>query len=353
MTGARNLFDVRNLAKWREINPEFKTMDDVLAMPPKLGIVEDWIFHEGNAISRAYGDRGKGLMRDLVSLFKKDPYAEDTTVVGVLKKHGFTESLMNAAGYFMRKSERFNRTYGFLASYLQARESVLPVVYEKWDAPYLIDTAKKAMQTAQFLYSNANRQAFGRTNLGAIFTRFKHWAWQNVRFQGEIIRQAAYSGYRPGSVEMERFERMFAANVFALGLASLLPYTIFESALPPPLNYFQDLADWMFGNKKERERAFFAGNIGLPSALAPLNTIMPSIARLPKGIYDLPSTFGLIWGGELQRIGEFTTYSLFPFGRLGKDLARAWDSPELATQFLLGIPAHAIGRVKRKKEKEK
>jgi hypothetical protein len=82
---------------------------------------------------------------------------------------------------------------------------------------------------------------------------------------------------------------------------------------------------------------------------------MPSIARFPKGIYDLPNTFNLIWGGEIGRIGEFTSYSLFPGGRMSKDIFKMYanDSPEMAVDWLMGIPLHNMGQLMRKESNKK
>ena len=161
------------------------------------------------------------------------------------------------------------------------------------------------------------------------------------------------AGYKPGSKEMDRLQRLMTANLFAIGLVSLLPYSIFEYVLPAPLNYFQNLADWMFGNKKERERAFFAGSTGIPSAIAPLNEFFPPIARLPKGLYDLPNTFGLIFGGEAGRMSEYTTYTLFPYGRLGKDALKVLNDPTSWDTALFGIPDNALLYQMRSEEPQK
>ena len=147
-------------------------------------------------------------------------------------------------------------------------------------------------------------------------------------------------GFLPNSPESKRFERLVTADLFVVGLASLLPMSIFGGALPAPFSYFKDLADWMFGNSKERERAYFSQSTGVPAALAPLNVLFPPIARLPKGIYDLPNTFNVMYGGEFSRIGEFTTYSLMPFGRMTKDLLKVYENPGLAPQALGGVPLH-------------
>jgi len=218
-----------------------------------------------------------------------------------------------------------------------------------WDTPFLIEAGKKGIAATQFLYSNANRPAFARTNLGKVYTRFKLWSWSSVKFRNQVYHEAESMGYRPGSVEFERMQRLIIADLFAVGLVGLLPYTIFDYSLPAPLSYFQNLADWMFGNSKERERAFFASNVGLPAALAPLNEFLPPIARLGKGIWDVPSTFGLLWSGDIQRVAEFTTYSLFPGGRMSKDVFKSLQQPTGVLDFLAGVPLRNLGRLVKKK----
>ena len=348
-TGSRHMWNARKLETFRQINPEWRSMTDVHNAVALTGAVEEFIIYEGSLVN----PRGKAgwdsFFGDVVNKLKKDPSMNNEKLFSLGKKHGIGEDFIRKSAWFMLESERWLRTNAFLSSYLQARESMEPLSRLDWDTPFLIEAGKKGIAATQFLYSNANRPAFARTNLGKVYTRFKLWSWSSVKFRNQVYHEAESMGYRPGSVEFERMQRLIIADLFAVGLVGLLPYTIFDYSLPAPLSYFQNLADWMFGNSKERERAFFASNVGLPAALAPLNEFLPPIARLGKGIWDVPSTFSLLWSGDIQRVAEFTTYSLFPGGRMSKDVFKSLQQPTGVLDFLAGVPLRNLGRLVKKK----
>ena len=67
--------------------------------------------------------------------------------------------------------------------------------------------------------------------------------------------------------------------VFALG--QIFVSSIFDSAMPPPMSYMQDTADWLFGDEKTRERAFF--NQWPHPALAPLSAVTGPSMRYVLG----------------------------------------------------------------------
>ena len=163
------------------------------------------------------------------------------------------------------------------------------------------------------------------------------WAWNSVKFRKDIYRDAKYAGYRPGSKEFERLQRMAIADLFIIGMAKLLPYTMFDYSLPAPYSYFQDTSDWLFGSDKQRERAFYGV---LPRAIAPLHEFMPSFLRGPEAV------FGNIWTGSWERFANYTLVSYFPFGLLGRDIYGALQSPAMVGEFITGVPLHRLGRLK-------
>ena len=63
----------------------------------------------------------------------------------------------------------------------------------------------------------------------------------------------------------------------SLALANIFIASIFEYALSPPMNWMQDMAGLVFGDSKERERAFFSQ--WPHPALAPLQIVTPPAAR--------------------------------------------------------------------------
>ena len=243
----------------------------------------------------------------------------------------------------MRSSERQLRTRSFLAGYLQARESMQPVEFALND-PWLVSQGKKTIKATQFYYHAPYRPAFARSAVGKVFNRFKLWTWNSAKFRREVYQEAKYRGFQPGSVEFDRLQRLRQADAFTMGLASLLPYTMFDYSLPAPYSYLQDLADWSFGDEKQRERAYFGV---LPHALAPLHIIMPSILRGPEMI------FGSAFTGQWDRLATYTMVSYFPFGMMARDLVKAYQSPSMFTEFTTGIPLHRIQRAKQDIEKGK
>ena len=100
-------------------------------------------------------------------------------------------------------------------------------------------------------------------------------------------------------------------DIFVFALANMLPYSLFETALPAPWNWLQDTADWIFGNEKERDRAFFGQ---WPKQLAPLQMVTPPIFRL------LPSTMRAIVDDDWSKVGKYYVWTMMPFGRMGRDL---------------------------------
>lgn len=348
--GARHMRYSLDPKTWEGINPEWTSLKKVYEWVQSVGAIEDFILNEGAILTRSGDAKWNAFFTAAVGKMKKDPTMEDSSLFRLAKEHGITDKILRTNAIFMLKSERLLRAHSFMASYLQAREAFEPLNRLPYDTPFLIDQAKKGIAATQFLYSNANRPAFARTNMGKVYTRFKLWSWSSVRFQREIIQNAADHGYRPGTKEFERYQRLQTANLFAIALATLLPYSIFDYSLPAPLSYFQSTADWLYGNTKQRERAFFAKNVGIPQFLAPLNELMPPIARLPKGLLDLDESFKLLLDGEVSRLAEYTTYSLFPYGRMGKDLAKAYQNPMQTPSFLLGVPLDALSRLKKKSD---
>ena len=133
------------------------------------------------------------------------------------------------------------------------------------------------------MYSAPFRPAFARTSLGKVMTRFQLWSWNSVRFRGDIIDKAAIYGYRPGTPEFERFKRLIQWDMMSIALGNVFLYSLFDQGLPAPYNWLQDTADWMFGDEKERDRAFFGA---WPKGVAPLQMITPPIARLPLSTFQ-------------------------------------------------------------------
>jgi hypothetical protein len=275
--------------------------------------------------------RWKSFFDDAHKVLKKDPELEDVGLISLAKSHGITEKMFEKAAWFMRRPERTLRRDAFMAHYLQARERFGGAI-QQFDHPYLMEIAKKGVKATQFLYSAPFRPMFAGTSLGKVMTRFQLWSWNSVRFRNDKIREASIYGWKPGTKEYERFQRMASADLFMLGMANIFMYSIFENALPAPLNWFQDTAEMLMGDDKERERAFFGA---YPSPLQPLQMVTPPIARL------LPATFKAIVTDDYTRLADYYVWTMFPFGRLLRDVVGPGgviENPARTVEKLTGLP---------------
>ena len=133
-----------------------------------------------------------------------------------------------------------------------------------------------------------------------------------------------------------------------LALSSVFMYSLFESALPAPWNWFQDTADWLFGDEKERDRAFFGA---WPSNVAPLQMITPPAARM------LPATFKGLVEQDWSKLTDYVLWTMFPFGRLTRDVAgpnSIIENPARTVEKVSGLPYLQFGRtIKEERDKEK
>ena len=340
--GAAPMRAARKIEEWQSIDPRFRTMKDVDDWVYELGVVPEMLKFDLGYVGARKDPNWEAFSREVATLaVEKARSSGDTNIYDVrfrdlVKKHSIGSKAMEFASSFMGKSELFLRVNTFKAGYLSIRESMSPVSYELND-PYLIQQAKKAVKASQFLYSAPFRPAFARTSAGKIYSRFKLWAWNSVKFRKDVYKDIKYAGFRPGSPQAKRIERMAIADLFMIGMAKLLPYTMFDYSLPAPYSYFQDTADWMFGSDQQRERAFYGA---LPRAIAPLHEFMPSFLRGPE------AAFGNIFTGNWERFADYTLVSHFPFGMLTRDLLGAIQSPAMIGEFVTGIPLHRLGRLK-------
>ena len=331
-TGAQHLKNARNIEYlMTNVNREWKSMDDVYKWVQKQGIVEEFLMYEADINPQFKSKRWKSFFDDAHKVLKKDPELEDVGLISLAKSHGITEKMFEKAAWFMRRPERTLRRDAFMAHYLQARERFGGAI-QQFDHPYLMEMAKKGVKATQFLYSAPFRPMFAGTSLGKVMTRFQLWSWNSVRFRNDKIREASIYGWKPGTKEYERFQRMASADLFMLGMANIFMYSIFENALPAPLNWFQDTAEMLMGDDKERERAFFGA---YPSPLQPLQVVTPPIARL------LPATFKAIVTDDYTRLADYYVWTMFPFGRLLRDVVGPGgiiENPARTVEKLTGLP---------------
>ena len=173
---------------------------------------------------------------------------------------------------------------------------------------------------------------FAQTSLGKVMSRFQLWSWNSVRFRNDVDRMAQRYGYAEGTPAYERMRRTMQIDLFALSLSSVFMYSLFESALPAPWNWFQDTAEWLFGDEKERDRTFFGA---WPSAVAPLQMVTPLFAR------PLPNIFKGLVDEDWSKLSEYTIWTMFPMGRIARDIAgpnNLLENPIRGVEKLTGLP---------------
>ena len=116
-------------------------------------------------------------------------------------------------------------------------------------------------------------------------------------------------------------------------------YSMFDQVLPAPYNWFQDAANWMFGDEKERDRAFFGQ---WPTALAPLQMITPPIARIPM------SFIREMADDDYTKLADYYIWSMFPFGRIGRDFLHTeinvFNNPMRVPEKIFGFPLTGLAK---------
>jgi hypothetical protein len=332
----------------RNIDSKFKTWNDVNTWVRELGIIEEFIIREVGANPRLTGAKFNSFLKDFKQAVKKDPDLPDVKFRDLGKKHGISQGMMDVAGKFMSMPERALRRDSFIAHYIQAKNKLGGRILER-DHPFLIELGKRGVKATQFLYSVPFRPLFAGTAMGKVMTRFQLWAWNSVRFRNKILKEASIYGVDPNSQQYERFKRLMMADMVSLALGSMFMYSLFGSQMPQPYAWFQDLSDWVFGNEKERDRAFFGS---YPTALAPLQLITPPSFRLSGPILN-----GFI-NDDWEKMGNYYAWTMFPFGRLARDLVGPGgltDNPYYGIDKLTGIPVVSAKRlsVKEKEKEEK
>ncbi len=313
------------------VNPEWKNMKDVEAAVKKFGVIEEFLMYEATLNPEIKGEKWSKFMSQAVSKIKKDPNFKDSSLLELAKSNGITETIFQKAGWFMREPERILRRDAFMSGLVQARQRFGGVIKE-WNHPILIEMAKKNVKATQFLYSAPFRPMFAATSLGKMMTRFQLWAWNAVRFRKDILKEANLQGYQEGTVEMERFKRLATADLFMMAMSNVFMYSLFESTLPAPWSYFQDTADWLLGDEKERDRAFFGA---YPTAVAPLQLITPPSLRL------LPTLFKGLVNDDYAKLSDYTVWTMFPFGRIMRDVAGPGgmlENPMMSFEKMTGLP---------------
>jgi hypothetical protein len=309
--GFRNWRNSRNI-NWlkQNINSKWNSMEDVMKFVVESGVYPEYMLYEAGLNKEIRQGRNREFIEDVAKKLAKTPEMSNITLKELAKQYGVKDKVTQFAAKFMTVPERMIRRDSFMAHYIQAWERYGGAIKDP-KHPFLVEQAKKGVQATQFLYSAPFRPAFARTALGKVMTRFQLWSWNSVRFRNDVYKQAKIYGLTPGTEAFERYTRMMQMDIFTFALANMFAYSLFETALPAPYNWMQDTADWIFGNEKERDRAFFGQ---WPKQLAPLQMVTPPILRL------LPSSMRAMVDDDWSKVGKYYVWTMFPFGRVSRDI---------------------------------
>ena len=268
--------DEKGRMKWDKI----AGWDDVEKLVSAMGGIEAFITSEAALSGRFTTERSREVLSNVVNMIKKNPKADYKEIYEEVKKLGIGPAALAVGSLPMAYTERKARMRAWLSHYMQAKQvlefgGAAQGDYEP-NHPWLVQMANRGVEATQFLYTNASRPMFAATSMGRVFTRFQMWTWNSVWFNRELSKQANEMNFHPGTPEMERFKRLMTANLFTLGLATLFPASVFGALLAAPWSMFQDMAEFFFGNKKEREGAFWGE---LPYPMNIFQMVTPPSAR--------------------------------------------------------------------------
>jgi len=101
----------------------------------------------------------------------------------------------------------------------------------------------------------------------------------------------------------------------------------------------QDTSEWIFGDEKERNRAFFGQ---WPRAVAPLQTITPPILRLPM------ASMRAVLEDDWSRVSDYYIHTMYPFGRISRDFVgknNLINNPLSLVDKWTGIPLMSLSRM--------
>lgn len=310
------------------------------------GALESFIVNEAQLERGFRGTKVKGFLKEFVDEIKKDYTMPDQSLYELAKKHGINRAIVDGGAWFMRKSERMLRRDSFLSHYLNNYEILKDIIPDlKYDNPYLLRMATEGVKATQFLYHASARPAFSRTSTGKMLTRFMPFAWNSIRFRKMAYQKANIYGFDMNTQAGKRVQRLLMFDAFAFALASIYTASIFDSALPPPMSYMQDTADWLFGDEKQRERAFF--NQWPHPALAPL-----SIVTGPSMRFILAPTKAII-NNDWEPFLNYQLWTMAPFGRLARSMYRTSEVPEMWLEEMTGIPLHRMAQLRKKELKRR
>lgn len=324
--------------------------------------VYDQMFLDMVSLDRNFGRRGlrefwkeyirrvnKGVREREIQTKEKYEQLERRTLLEVAKDLKIDVPIVEFGALPMKWSERKLRGTAFLANYINMHQNVLGKQMSDlmpFDSAVFIDYGVKGVLSSQFMYQATFRPNFANTSMGRVLTRFQPYAWNSIGRRMKLFKGARQAQWNADVQASKKFQRQFTFDLMSLALANIFVASLFEYALSPPMSWMQDTAQLMFGDKKERERAFFSS---YPHpALAPLQVVTPPIGRF------VLSPLSSILNNDFEAFTQYQLATYFPFGRLYRDIKKTYNSPAMAVDFMTGMPLHQVHTMRRDQiEKDK
>ena len=358
MQGMNAKFEFFNESTGKKQERGFESRADIDTWLESLGVY-DQMFLDMVALDRNFGKKGvRKFWQEFIKRVNKSTRENDVqtkatyeqlqrkTLKEVARDLKVEVPIVEFGALPMKWSERKLRGTAFLANYINMRDSVLEPIKDQipFDSPVLINYALKGVEASQFMYQATFRPNFANTSLGRVLTRFQPYAWNSIGRRMRLFKEARQAEWNTEVLASKKAQRQFTFDLMSLALANIFVSTIFEYALSPPMNWLQDTAALLFGDKKARDRAFFSS---YPHpVLAPLQVVTPPIGRF------VMQPITAILNQDFDQFKDYTLYSYFPFGRLVRDGLRTYSSPAMAVDFMTGLPLHAVHEM-RQEQKEK
>jgi len=323
-----------------------KNRADILKYYEEKGVIDGFIqneFEVNTNLRKSLKNAGvniKDFSNEIIRAIKNRNNPDVPNVKDVAKKYKVYDVMVEYGSFIMQNSERINRLNAMIAHSHQAIEKFGEAGRDLTIADdFVFDMGQRGIEISQFLYNNAYRNFPMGTSLGKVLSRFKLFVFNSIRVRKEFYRQAELYNFKKGTESYERFERLYTIDLFLFALASAFMFSIFDTSLAPPLDYFQSMGDLLYGDKKERDAAFWGSKLGA------LQLLKPPIARIPDSAWELLN-------GETEKFANYTAYTMFPFGRGIRQVKQLVENPERAAEITLRIPYNQIqSRIKRSEKR--
>jgi hypothetical protein len=232
------------------------------------------------------------------------------------------------------------RKRSWIAHYLKARETLNAngTIKPDYDDQILVSMANKGVEATQFLYNNINRPQFANSAVGSILTRFQTWTYNALKGKADIVSEANRVGFKSGTQEFKKLERMMQIDMSVIALASLFPMSMFSSNVAPPYNYLVDISELIFGGEEDEEgnelNIFqrFGNAIANPQSFSPLGLTTPPITRIAL------DPIRALFTGEWDRFFDYHLWTWFPFGMPARTAYKTVVNPTFAMEYMTGFP---------------